>query len=96
MPAWASVEYGPWYARSAEFLHSPGMNQLRWLRMIGDTIFALGAVVLGWLSIGLGPATPMTSKVTWRKANGKCAHKRRTHVGKADGRGADPTPLSNR
>jgi len=53
MQAWASVEYGTWYARSAEFLHSPGMNQLRWLRMLGDSIFALGAVVLGWFVLGL-------------------------------------------
>ena len=53
MQAWASVEYGTWYARSAEFLHSPGMNQLRWMRMIGDSIFALGALVLGWFILGL-------------------------------------------
>jgi nitric oxide reductase subunit B len=53
MQAWASVEYGTWYARSAEFLHSPGMNQLRWMRMIGDTVFAAGAVVLGWFVLGL-------------------------------------------
>jgi len=53
MQAWASVEYGTWYARSAEFLHSGGMNQLRWMRMIGDSIFALGAIVLGWFVLGL-------------------------------------------
>jgi nitric oxide reductase subunit B len=53
MQAWASVEYGTWYARSAEFLHSGGMNQLRWLRMVGDTIFAAGALVLGWFVLGL-------------------------------------------
>jgi nitric oxide reductase subunit B len=53
MQAWASVEYGTWYARSSEFLHSPGMNQLRWMRMIGDTIFAIGAVSLGWFILGL-------------------------------------------
>src|SRR5262249_48193121 len=41
------------YARSAEFLHSRGMNELRWLRMIGDSIFAVGAVVLGWFVLGL-------------------------------------------
>jgi nitric oxide reductase subunit B len=29
------------------------MNTLRWLRMIGDTIFAIGAVVLGWFVLGL-------------------------------------------
>jgi nitric oxide reductase subunit B len=53
MQAWASVEYGTWYARSAEFLHSGGMNQLRWMRMLGDSIFALGALVLGWFVLGL-------------------------------------------
>ncbi len=53
MQAWASVEYGTWYARSAEFLHSGFMNQLRWMRMIGDTIFAAGALALGWFVLGL-------------------------------------------
>jgi nitric oxide reductase subunit B len=53
MQAWASVEHGTWYARSAEFLHSGGMNELRWMRMIGDTIFALGALALGWFVLGL-------------------------------------------
>ena len=53
MQTWASVEYGTWYARSAEFLHTPLMNQLRWMRMIGDTIFAIGALVLGWFVLGL-------------------------------------------
>jgi nitric oxide reductase subunit B len=51
--AWASVEYGTWYARSAEFMHSGHMSQLRWMRMIGDTLFALGALVLGWFVLGL-------------------------------------------
>ena len=50
---WASVEYGTWYARSSEFLHSGYLNQLRWMRMIGDTIFAFGALVLGWFVLGL-------------------------------------------
>lgn len=53
MQVWASVEYGTWYARSSEFLHSGYLNQLRWMRMIGDTIFAFGAVVLGWFVLGL-------------------------------------------
>jgi nitric oxide reductase subunit B len=50
---WASVQYGTWYARSAEFLHSGHLNQLRWMRMIGDSIFAVGALVLGWFVLGL-------------------------------------------
>ncbi len=53
MQAWASVEYGTWYARSAEFLQRGVMNHLRWSRMIGDTIFAIGALVLGWFVLGL-------------------------------------------
>ena len=53
MQTWASVEYGTWYARSAEFMQTPLLNHLRWLRMIGDSIFALGALVLGWFVLGL-------------------------------------------
>jgi nitric oxide reductase subunit B len=53
MQAWASLEYGTWYARSAEFLQNGLMNNLRWMRVIGDTIFAFGALVLGWFMVGL-------------------------------------------
>jgi nitric oxide reductase subunit B len=42
-----------WYARSAEFMQTPLMDTLRWLRVIGDTIFAAGAVALGWFVLGL-------------------------------------------
>jgi len=53
MQTWASVEYGTWYARSAEFLQTGIMDRLRWMRMIGDTVFAIGALVLGWFVLGL-------------------------------------------
>jgi len=53
MQAWASVQVGTWYARSAEFLQTPTMNTLRWMRMFGDTFFAVGAFVLGWFVLGL-------------------------------------------
>jgi nitric oxide reductase subunit B len=43
---WASVEHGYWYARSAEFLGLPYMQTLRWLRVPGDAIFAVAALVL--------------------------------------------------
>ena len=29
------------------------MNTLRWLRVVGDTIFAVGILVLGWFVLGL-------------------------------------------
>ncbi|QHT72063.1 nitric-oxide reductase large subunit [Rhodocytophaga rosea] len=53
MQTWASVEHGLWYARSMEFMQTPTMEILRWLRVIGDTIFAAGAIALGWFVIGL-------------------------------------------
>ncbi len=53
MQAWASVEHGTWYARSAEFLQQPLLQHLRWGRAIGDSLFALGALVLGWFVLGL-------------------------------------------
>lgn len=53
MQTWASVEHGMWYARSAEFMQQPVMNVLRWLRVVGDTIFAVGTLGLGWFVLGL-------------------------------------------
>jgi nitric oxide reductase subunit B len=50
---WASVEYGMWYARSAEFLQNPTLGTLRWLRVIGDTLFAAGILGVGWFVVGL-------------------------------------------
>jgi len=49
----ASVKEGLWYARSAEFLHQPAMLKLKWLRVIGDSIFASGTVALAWFIFGL-------------------------------------------
>ena len=44
LQTWASVDHGYWYARSSEFLHTPIMQTLRWMR--GDTLFAIGSLVL--------------------------------------------------
>lgn len=49
----ASVKHGLWYARSAEFLETPTLETIRWLRVIGDTIFAIGALYLAWFIFGL-------------------------------------------
>ncbi len=46
MQTWASVKYGYWYARSAEFLQTPVMQTIRWTRAFGDSIFAIGAIAL--------------------------------------------------
>ena len=53
MQTWASVEHGYWYARSAEFLQTPLMQNLRWMRVPGDTVFFLGAVALVLFVAGL-------------------------------------------
>lgn len=49
----ASVDHGIWYARSMEFMQSPTMQTLKWLRVFGDTIFAFGSVGLVYFVVGL-------------------------------------------
>jgi nitric oxide reductase subunit B len=53
MQTWAAVEYGYWYARSPEFMQQGVMDLFRWLRVIGDTIFAAGIVAFVLFTIGL-------------------------------------------
>jgi nitric oxide reductase subunit B len=49
----ASIDRGLWYARSDTFLQQPVMETLRWLRMIGDTVFLVGVGALVWFVVGL-------------------------------------------
>lgn len=49
----ASAEVGLWYARSAEFMQQPWLQNLRWLRFIGDTLFLVGVGSFVWFLIGL-------------------------------------------
>jgi nitric oxide reductase subunit B len=49
----ASVDHGLWYARSAELLGSPLVTELRWLRIVGDTVFLTGTAAFAWFVIGL-------------------------------------------
>jgi len=44
--AWASVSQGLWFARSPEIVHSTVVETLVWLRVPGDIVFALGALLL--------------------------------------------------
>jgi nitric oxide reductase subunit B len=46
LQTWASVDQGYWFARSTEFMGTGKMQFLRWMRVPGDTIFALGEFVL--------------------------------------------------
>lgn len=49
----ATLNHGYWYARSAEFMQQPIVDLLVWLRVPGDTIFAIGAVLLAIFVAGL-------------------------------------------
>jgi nitric oxide reductase subunit B len=53
LQTWASVNQSYWYARSPEFMGTPLMATLRWLRMPGDTLFAIGAIALVLFIFGL-------------------------------------------
>ncbi len=53
LQAVASVNEGMWYARSAEFAQQPGMATIKWLRVIGDTIFAAGLFAFVWFVFSL-------------------------------------------
>ncbi|MGC4028784.1 MAG: nitric-oxide reductase large subunit [Steroidobacteraceae bacterium] len=44
----AALDHGYWYARSPAFLDQPIVHLLVWLRMPGDTLFGIGAIVLAW------------------------------------------------
>jgi nitric oxide reductase subunit B len=61
MQTWASVEHGYWYARSAEFMRTPIMQNLRWMRVPGDTLFFLGAVALVVFVAGLKTGHSITT-----------------------------------
>jgi len=53
MQTYQSVSVGYWSARSSEFMQTELMQTLRWLRMIGDTIFALGAIAFVYFALNL-------------------------------------------
>ena len=72
---WASVEYGLWYARSIEFTQTPLLDTLRWLRVIGDTIFTVGIFALGWFVIGLKTGWSVESTIDLSDENYPSAQK---------------------
>jgi nitric oxide reductase subunit B len=48
-----SVNNGYWSARSSEFMQTETMQFWRWMRVLGDTIFAIGAVAFVWFALDL-------------------------------------------
>ncbi len=53
LQTYQSVNVGYWSARSPEFMQTDLMQFLRWMRMVGDTIFAVGAIVFVWFALDL-------------------------------------------
>ncbi len=49
----AALENGYWFARSAEFMTRPIIHLLVWMRVPGDTVFAVGAMLLAWFVLRL-------------------------------------------
>lgn len=67
MQTWASVDQGYWFARSSEFMQTPVMQTLRWMRVPGDTVFFLGAVALVLFVAGLKTGGSFRDE-NWRHA----------------------------
>ncbi len=44
---WAAVAEGFWYARSVEVVQSPTVRFLVWMRVPGDIVFGIGALLIG-------------------------------------------------
>lgn len=53
LQTYQSVNQGYWYARSPEFMQTSLMQTLRWMRLFGDTVFAIGAIAFVWFAINL-------------------------------------------
>jgi len=68
LQTWASVEHGYWYARSTEFLGTPLMQTLRWLRVPGDTIFAIGELALVFFVFSIRPRRASVPETAARAA----------------------------
>ncbi|QJR14274.1 nitric-oxide reductase large subunit [Usitatibacter palustris] len=79
--AWHSIDTGLWYARSPAIIHSGVMETLVWLRVPGDILFAIGALLLALYALRLlgrpGAKVPAAVGET------------QSHGGQAQPRGAD-------
>jgi nitric oxide reductase subunit B len=49
----AVLSHGYWFGRSAAFVHDPVTELLVWMRVPGDTIFSVGALLFAWFVLRL-------------------------------------------
>jgi nitric oxide reductase subunit B len=61
--AWASISKGLWFARSPEIVHSKLMETFVWLRVPGDIVFSVGAVLLAVYALKLLRRRPQAVEV---------------------------------
>ena len=59
----AALENGYWYARSAEFMGKPLIHLLVWMRVPGDTVFSVGALLMAWFVFRLWVAPKREPRV---------------------------------
>jgi nitric oxide reductase subunit B len=48
-----ALEHGYWHARSELFMGQPIIDVLVWMRVPGDTVFSIGALLLAWFVLKL-------------------------------------------
>ncbi len=58
----ASASEGLWYARSEGFMQQDLLQNLRWIRTIGDVVFILGALAVAW-QVVKGVFSPETAAI---------------------------------
>ena len=59
LQTYQSVTVGYWSARSPEFMQTELMQLLRWMRLWGDTIFAIGAIAFAYFAFGIMRTRPV-------------------------------------
>ena len=64
LQTWASVNQSYWYSRSPEFMGTPLMTTLRWMRVPRDTLFAIGAVMFVLFIFGLKVGYSLKAKAS--------------------------------
>ena len=65
----AALENGYWYARSADFMGKPIIHLLVWMRVPGDTVFSIGALLIAWFVMRMWVAPRRTAIVNTAVAN---------------------------
>jgi nitric oxide reductase subunit B len=53
LQTYQSVAVGYWSARSPEFMQTGVMQSLRWMRIVGDMVFAFGAASFVYFALDL-------------------------------------------